>query len=225
MADRMFAKITIGGTISASVAHGLFKALKFECLLDSPNDLKEHMDEEGTFTFEDEEVAWGRFGDLENYCIQNDIPFQRNADGKYEYNPECVWWRPGMKEVVEEICDTDANVRVELSEIEEMIAKVRQRKRLKDPLGKLLEMIHEEHPVPQPIPPLMFNEPQCGERGVLVYDRTGEKTGVTTGGTRLCKMEGCLGRRIGVRWSDGKMTWPCTKGMTLTDHNTAWRIG
>lgn len=42
-------------------------------------------------------------------------------------------------------------------------------------------------------------------------------------GTRRCRLEGCLGRCIGVRWPDNKLTWPCTKGMkSLGDGN--WQI-
>jgi len=37
--------------------------------------------------------------------------------------------------------------------------------------------------------------------------------GKPTGSTRVCRLEGCTGRRMGVRWSDGKLTFPCTKGM------------
>ena len=54
-------------------------------------------------------------------------------------------------------------------------------------------------------------------RGTKVRSRKtkGEKqmTGITTGGTRRCGMLECPGTLIGVRWPDGKMTWPCTKGM------------
>lgn len=56
------------------------------------------------------------------------------------------------------------------------------------------------------------------EKGVRVGPRGGAKAsrklrGVTTGGERYCTLEGCPGRRIAVRWPDGHLTWPCTKGM------------
>lgn len=47
-----------------------------------------------------------------------------------------------------------------------------------------------------------------------VISRTGE-VGKTTGKTRCCQLEGCLGVRIGTRWPDGRITWPCSKGMRL----------
>jgi len=47
----------------------------------------------------------------------------------------------------------------------------------------------------------------------LVIARDGNSVGYTTGGERPCTVEGCRGHRIGVRWEDGKMTFPCTEGM------------
>ena len=47
----------------------------------------------------------------------------------------------------------------------------------------------------------------------FVWNRGGKFKGRTTGTTRRCRMEGCLGICLGVRWPDGKLTWPCTKGM------------
>lgn len=48
------------------------------------------------------------------------------------------------------------------------------------------------------------------------YRRGGRgKPGALTGTTRHCRLEGCTGRRLGVRWPDGKITWPCSKGLIL----------
>ena len=48
-----------------------------------------------------------------------------------------------------------------------------------------------------------------------IYARDGKTAGVLTGGTRQCTMESCKGERLGVRWKDGKLTWPCSGGMKL----------
>lgn len=48
-------------------------------------------------------------------------------------------------------------------------------------------------------------------KGMRVWDRTRKLKGVMTGGSRLCQLEGCTGLAVGVRWSDGKITYPCTK--------------
>lgn len=50
--------------------------------------------------------------------------------------------------------------------------------------------------------------------GNTVTSRDGEK-GKTTGSHNLCQMSGCNGLRIGTRWADGKLTYPCTKGMNM----------
>jgi len=47
----------------------------------------------------------------------------------------------------------------------------------------------------------------------IVLSRDMKLTGTCTGGTRRCPLDGCTGLRVGVRWPDGKLTWPCTKGM------------
>ncbi len=64
------------------------------------------------------------------------------------------------------------------------------------------------------VPAHKYDYPPTGTR---VYGLNAIEYGVTTGGTRKCQMEGCLGRRYGVRWPDGKMTWPCSKGLRDRD--------
>lgn len=50
-----------------------------------------------------------------------------------------------------------------------------------------------------------------------VYCRGGGERGELTGVQRRCAMAGCIGRAIGVRWPDGKVTWNCSKNLTLRD--------
>jgi len=50
-------------------------------------------------------------------------------------------------------------------------------------------------------------------RGEVVLSRDGRARGRTTGSLRSCTLEGCRGLRIGVRWPDGRLTWPCSEGM------------
>lgn len=51
-----------------------------------------------------------------------------------------------------------------------------------------------------------------------IYSSDGTTFGVKTGGSRRCQLEGCRGQSIAVRWQDGKLTYPCTMG--LTTHTT-----
>jgi hypothetical protein len=72
-------------------------------------------------------------------------------------------------------------------------------------------------------------EPYTPENeGVRVISRTGKQSGRLTGTRRLCSLEGCRGERLTVRWNNGKISYPCTKGMTLNESKTGtffWRIG
>ena len=38
----------------------------------------------------------------------------------------------------------------------------------------------------------------------------GTEIGIPTGSTHKCRMEGCNGLRITTKWSDGKITHPCS---------------
>ena len=60
-------------------------------------------------------------------------------------------------------------------------------------------------------------------KGLSVLARTGRAIGRTTGGAYPCRLEGCLGQRVAVRWADGRVTYPCTRGMRETS-NGYWAI-
>lgn len=47
-----------------------------------------------------------------------------------------------------------------------------------------------------------------------MWNREGTEAGKITGSTRACTLESCGGIRLGVKWQDGKTTWPCTKGVS-----------
>jgi hypothetical protein len=50
-------------------------------------------------------------------------------------------------------------------------------------------------------------------KGTVITSRDGKQRGKCTGTVRRCPLEGCGGIRIGVRWPDGKITWPCSVGI------------
>lgn len=56
-----------------------------------------------------------------------------------------------------------------------------------------------------------------------VFSRNKKEMGHATGGQRACNLEGCRGVRIAVRWADGKITYPCTDGMTKREDGS-WEI-
>lgn len=58
---------------------------------------------------------------------------------------------------------------------------------------------------------------------LFVLDREGHERGTVIGFSRLCRLEGCGGRRYTVRWPDGRRTIPCARGMKQIDIDT-WQI-
>ncbi len=105
MADRMAAEIWIGGAIPESLIDILcerirdagvsldygqapFKPYTAQELLEAA---AEH---DGLLRLCDSEVAWGEFEDLEACLFENDIPYTRKSDGKYEHDPVVVEFRP-----------------------------------------------------------------------------------------------------------------------------------
>jgi hypothetical protein len=69
----------------------------------------------------------------------------------------------------------------------------------------------------------MPNQIQIDFKKILSKD--GKSTGATTGSRQACRLSGCTGIRIAVRWKDGKITYPCTKGLNATKKPGVWRIG
>ena len=50
-------------------------------------------------------------------------------------------------------------------------------------------------------------------KGTPVYSRDTKLRGKSTGAFRRCTLEGCGGERVYVRWPDGRLTCPCSKGL------------
>jgi hypothetical protein len=54
---------------------------------------------------------------------------------------------------------------------------------------------------------------------MAVFGRRGTRAARIKGrivGDRDCNLESCRGVRFAVRWPNGKLTWPCTRGMEVT---------
>ena len=63
--------------------------------------------------------------------------------------------------------------------------------------------------------------------GKKMYGRKGSPAekiyGIVGKGRRRCPLAGCNGLRVRVVWPDGKVTWPCSKGLLTYRRNL--RIG
>jgi hypothetical protein len=75
------------------------------------------------------------------------------------------------------------------------------------------------------IPAIMelLNRRTTTPAGVTVRGRGDYKLkGKTTGSAHRCRLDGCSGWRIVVKWEDGHVTHPYSKGMLLS--KKGWRI-
>ena len=57
-----------------------------------------------------------------------------------------------------------------------------------------------------------------------IVSRDGNHVGKCTGSTRPCRLAGCTGLQIRVLWDDGKVTYPCTKGMEFSQKGRVARL-
>jgi len=89
---------------------------------------------------------------------------------------------------------------------------------------KLIEKAREEAHIGSPERAEHLLEMIDLKLGEVVISRDGRSKGKTTGGERLCTMEGCRGTKVAVRWQDGKLTFPCTHGMTWDTREMVWKI-
>jgi hypothetical protein len=69
----------------------------------------------------------------------------------------------------------------------------------------------------------ILNKKIATPKGVNVFEKGAkEPSGTTTGRAHRCRMEGCCGYRVVVKWRNGQTTHPCSKGMVLT--KKGWKI-
>src|SRR5687768_6976870 len=108
MSEYLAAEIFIGGTLaSKSVSEfctligaadvrlergdGRFMPHNADELLDA----RTESDGIEVLRFCDDSAPWGRFVKLEAFCVRHRLPFNRSTEGKWEYDPELVVYRPG----------------------------------------------------------------------------------------------------------------------------------
>lgn len=71
----------------------------------------------------------------------------------------------------------------------------------------------------------MFKNANTNGKKGKILSRDGKHIGTATGGKgRRCSLESCKGECIGVRWDDGKLTYPCTAGLYWNESKKAWHF-
>jgi len=112
MADRMAAEIRIGGKILADLVPELCGAIsaanvgleygEYGFAPDSADDLlAARTDYDGRLLLVlcDDQACWGEFEELEEFLREKGIAYERSSEGKYEYSPTSLFFRPGTRPV------------------------------------------------------------------------------------------------------------------------------
>jgi hypothetical protein len=177
MGERYPGEITIGGKVPAAVLDELlgqvaatnvsvggYDGPAFEC--HSAEELSKVLDESGHLFLVDAEASYGQFEELEVFCVEHGIPFDRHSDAKYEFDCQNVYYRPGMERPVavasnncqEDLTDVD-KVRPVARELARLAtAKVSHEELLAAVVKAGKELDEALPPEVEPLPPLEIVE-------------------------------------------------------------------
>lgn len=124
MGDRFAAQIWIGGSISIDLIDGLVEALwrdeashaygeppiPRETKWDGLHQyLQDRSPFQGVLCFQNDRADNGEFELTENFCLRNNIPFNRQSDHFNEHDAENVHFRPGMNSPTITYADAHGN--------------------------------------------------------------------------------------------------------------------
>lgn len=146
MADRVSASITIGGILPRSLLGRFIEVIDNEGLStewDGATFDVSDLPEDDTMRLMAHEVAWGRFAELEAFCVENGLPFARWSGGYCgQWGPERVVFT-GTGEPQSYAADEDDNIII----CHEVV----------DRLGILEAIVAHFEAADFPIPPLVVN--------------------------------------------------------------------
>ena len=158
MSDRMPADIRVGGTVKRKDLAEFLSAVE-----DSggglewgehfaPEDEKALLEgiKDGELRLVDDEATGGEFPDFEDFLKKHKIPFDRQTDGKYEYDPELVHYRPGHDPEIQAFLTTKEGHRLVS---EENVRKV-EKLLIKHGAAGVDEAVLLINKILSPIPPL-----------------------------------------------------------------------
>lgn len=145
MADRIWAKISIGGEVPRDLMMGLSDAIT-RCQVEgevaeagefSPKDtslgdypslekyFEAFLNEDGdALAFVDEQAPNGEFEEIETFCRENNIAYDRMHICSGPYQAEYVYWRPGMSEPYMELCDDNGRELVDGTRLREIMGNL-----------------------------------------------------------------------------------------------------
>lgn len=107
MSDRLCGCITIGGQLKRADLDAFLAAVtgtgashewgEADFAPANEQELLEGLTD-GRLVLRDDQARFGEFTELEEACRALGLSYQRHSEGKYEFDPEVVDWRPGMSE-------------------------------------------------------------------------------------------------------------------------------
>ena len=106
--DRFSVTFTLGGKLKATLVPNLIKAIQEAGLNIEWNqgygedDILQAIRLCGKtipLTVMNHELGAGNTEPLDLFCIKHRLSFDKRVDGKYEFNGEIHWWKPGLKQV------------------------------------------------------------------------------------------------------------------------------
>ena len=128
--EEISANITIGGRVTRTQWEAMVEA---EPLLDNylpdrrrnrdKNDQNPHIFGQGPLELYAPQATWGHFEALEAYLQEQGIPYDRHADGNWEYDAVEASWRPGMGDELSVFASSDGDIVVKASRLIEWIRK------------------------------------------------------------------------------------------------------
>jgi len=177
MADYFPGEITIGGKLPAMLLEeflgelnsmgakvGAYDGAEFDAK--TAADLRQVLDENGHLFLADDQARNGQFEELERFCVDHRIPFDRHSDARHEFNAENVMFRPGMKRPAEVPSnnDGDALLRVEsirpvAKELARLVTTKLTREVVLAAARKVIRQLYALLPPEiEPLPPLEIEE-------------------------------------------------------------------
>lgn len=154
--DRFSVEYTIGGRIKAPLVPKLIKAIQNvglgiewdegygdDDLLMAIKQCCKHV----ALSIMNNEVSGGNTDELDAFCIKHNLSFDKRVDGKYEYNGEIHWWKPGLFNI-QSWFDTDKEGKRIMIGLETLEKNLKQGK-------TLAQVVKRLHRVAPPIPGLI----------------------------------------------------------------------
>jgi hypothetical protein len=162
MSDRMSAEIWIGGAVPKRLVPELCQAIQesgasndwseSNFAPETAEDLLGTVDGDGHLELMDHEARYGELPELEAFCREHGIAFDRQSDAKYEYSAELVRFRPedGGQTFVT-TTDQEGTLLVEVTAVLEVRDALRQGR-----AAEALRLLEELAPDIPDLPPLSF---------------------------------------------------------------------